>query len=251
MPRAKVDGSEVYCSMNGSGRSILFVHGSGCDHSLWEFQTQDLQKNFSVAAIDLNGHGLSAQREGDAMETYVDDVLAVIETLNEPVFLVGHSLGSAIVQTVALKKPKNLAGLGLIGAGAKLRVHPQILEMIDSDFPKAVELILNWSFLQPAKPELMQRAREQMLRNGQAVLGRDLRACDGFNMMDRLSEIAVPTLIVCGRHDQLTPVKYSEYLKSQLARSELQIIESVGHRVMEEKPTEFNRVLCNFAQSVS
>ena len=251
MPSAKVDGSDVYFSVNGSGRPIVFVHGSGCDHSLWEFQTHDLQKDFSVVAIDLNGHGQSARRDSDAMETYVQDVLATMDVLKEPVFLVGHSLGSAIVQSVALEKSKNLVGIGLIGAGAKLRVHPQILETIDNDFPKASELILNWSFMQPAKPELIQRAREQMIRNGQKMLSRDLRACDGFNVMDRLSEINVPTLVICGRQDQLTPVKYSEYLKNQIARSELQVIESAGHRVMEEQPAEFNRALRSFAQSVS
>ncbi len=246
MPRAKIDGSSIYYSIQSSGKPVLFVHGSGCNSSLWDDQVSALSNNFCTISIDLNGHGQSPLRDGDALQTYAQDVLGVIETLAEPCALVGHSLGSAIVQTVALAKPKKLGALVLLGAGAKLRVHPQLLETIESDFPKAIEMILNWSFHPSVKAELLQRARAQMIRNGQAMLSRDFRACDGFNVMNRLGEITLPTLLLCGQQDQLTPVKYSEFLKNQIAQSEFHIIENAGHRVMEEAAETLNDLLHRF-----
>jgi pimeloyl-ACP methyl ester carboxylesterase len=251
MPRVNVNGTEIAYSVAGTGPAAVFVHGSGCDGSLWYFQTQELTKHFSVVAIDLNGHGQSPLRAGNALESYVEDVLAVLDALSVSVLLVGHSLGSAVVQTIALRKPENVAAIGLIGAGAKLRVHPTIFETVDADFPKAVELILQWSFTQPVNPTLIERAREQMVRHGPVVLARDFRACDSFNVMERISEIALPTLIVCGRQDQLTPLKYSEHLKNQISRAELQVIDGAGHRVMEEQPASVNRALREFMRNRS
>ncbi len=252
MPTVKVNNSEVYFSLSGRGSKValLFVHGSGGDHTLWGFQRSGLRDEFSIAALDLNGHGRSPRREGDGLSTYTEDVLAVVNALKDPVFLIGHSLGGAVVLNVALQKPKNLAAIGLVGTGAKLRVHPQILELIQSDFQKAVDFILGWAFKENPDIKIYQKAREQMVRNGQAALWRDFTTCDGFNMMDKLSEITVPTLIVCGRQDKLTPVRYSEYLKNNILNAELRVIENAGHMVMLEQAGELNRVIRGFAHKL-
>lgn len=248
MPTVKVNNSEVYFSLSGrGGKALLFVHGSGADHTLWGFQRSKLREEFSMAALDLNGHGRSPRREGDGLETYTQDVLAVMGALKGPITLIGHSLGGAVVLNVALQKPKNLAAMCLIGTGAKLRVHPQILGLIQSDFEKAVDLILSWAFKENPDMKIYQKAREQMVRNSQATLWRDLSTCDAFNVMDRLSEIKVPALVVCGREDKLTPVKYSEYLKNNIANAELHVIEDAGHMVMLEQPEELSQMLRDFA----
>lgn len=248
MPTIKINSSEIYFSLSGRGGKIalLFVHGSGADHTLWGFQRSGLRDEFSIAALDLNGHGRSPRREGDGLATYTQDVLAVMGALKDPIFLIGHSLGGAITLNVALQKPQNLVAIGLIGTGAKLRVHPQILELIQSDFEKAVDFILSWAFKENPDRKVHQKARGQMLSNEQAALWRDFSTCDAFNVMDRLSKITVPALVVCGREDKLTPVKYSEYLKNNIRDAELHVIENAGHMVMLEQPKELNRVIRDF-----
>lgn len=250
MPTANVGGIEVYFQWGGRGQPLLFVHGSGADQTLWKHQHQALEGSHSVASLDLNGHGKSPRREGDGLTTYIQDTLAVMEALKEPVFLLGHSLGGAIVMSIALHKPKNLKAIGLIGTGAKLRVHPQILSKVATDFKDAVNVLLEWEFSQHAPMALHEWRREQILRNGQAALHRDLTTCDAFSAMDRLGEIDVPALVVCGRDDKLTPVKYSQYLKDQLRETRLEIMDGAGHDVMLEQPEALNHAIQEFAREL-
>lgn len=247
MPTITVSQKELYFAQAGQGQpALLFVHGAGGDHTIWGEQLRELAKDFSVIALDLNGHGRSPAREGDGLQTYVEDVLAVLNAFAQPTVLVGHSMGGAIALSVALQPPKNLVGLGLVGTGARLKVHPQILELCQTDFEKAVELVISWAFAEQADPALTDKARQQMRRNGQAALYRDFLSCSTFDVMHRLSEISVPTIAICGREDKLTPVKYSEYLQQNIPNAQLQIIERAGHMVMVEQPEAVTRVLKEF-----
>lgn len=247
MPTITVSQKELYFAQAGRGQpALLFVHGAGGDHTIWGEQLRELAKDFSVIALDLNGHGRSPAREGDGLQTYVEDVLAVLNAFAQPTVLVGHSMGGAIALSVALQPPKNLVGLGLVGTGARLKVHPQILELCQTDFEKAVELVISWAFAEQADPALTDKARQQMRRNGQAALYRDFLSCSTFDEMHRLSEISVPTIVICGREDKLTPVKYSEYLQQNIPNAQLQIIERAGHMVMVEQPEAVTRVLKEF-----
>lgn len=247
MPTVKVHQTELYFAQAGQGQpALLFVHGAGGDHTLWGQQLRDLAKDLSVAALDLNGHGRSPARAGDGLATYVEDVLAVLQALAMPTVIVGHSMGGAIALTAALQCPRNLIGLGLVGTGAKLKVHPQILELCQTNFEGAVELVVSWSFAEGTSSELVQRAQEQMRRNGQAALYRDFLSCSTFDVMSRLSEVSVPTIVICGREDKLTPVKYSGYLQQNIPDARLKVIERAGHMVMLEQPEALTQALQEF-----
>jgi pimeloyl-ACP methyl ester carboxylesterase len=78
----------------------------------------------------------------------------------------------------------------------------------------------------------------------------DFHACNGFDMMSRLGEIAVPTLVVTGDEDRLTPLKYGEYLATNIPGAVLKIIHGAGHLAMLEKPTEVNAVITAFLHSL-
>lgn len=251
MPTVTVHQTELYFAQAGQGHpALLFVHGAGGDHTLWGQQLRDLSKKFSVAALDLNGHGRSPARAGDGLTLYVEDVLAVLQTLAVPTVLVGHSMGGAIALTTALQRPKNLLGLGLVGTGARLKVHPQILELCQTNFEEAVKLVVSWAFAEGASAELVQKARDAMRRNGQAALYRDFLSCSTFDVMSQLSEISVPTIVICGREDKLTPVKYSEYLHTNIPNARLHVIERAGHMVMLEQPEALTQALRGFCEQL-
>lgn len=250
MPTIELDGSHLYFSLSGRGpQDILFVHGSGGDHTLWSYQIKGLRGAFSIAAVDLNGHGRSPFREGEGLATYTEDVLAVLERLSGRALLVGHSLGGAIALNVALHHPERIGGLGLIGTGARLRVLPELLELLQRDFEAAVDLILDWAFAGEPEPQFLAKAREQMHKNGQKALLRDLLTCNSFDVMDQLDRIRVPTLVICGREDRLTPVKYSEYLRDHIPNASLKVIEGAGHMVMLEQPEQLNQAIREFLTS--
>jgi pimeloyl-ACP methyl ester carboxylesterase len=85
-----------------------------------------------------------------------------------------------------------------------------------------------------------------MMKNPKEVIHADFYACDHFNFMGQLDRITVPTLILCGTDDALTPPKYSEYLSAEIRGSELVLIPDAGHLLMLEKPLETNRAIESF-----
>lgn len=239
--------SGIYYTTRGAGTPLLFVHGSGGDHTTWGFQMQDLSKDHQVVTLDLNGHGNSEFREGHGMPAYVQDVLDVISAVGQSVFLLGHSLGGAIAQQVALNHSDRLIAIGLIGTGAKLRVHPDILGGIDADFERTALEVAKWEFVDGADDSLIEAARDQIVRNGQAAFRRDFHTCNEFDVVERVSEIACPALVICGTEDKLTPVIYSEFLQSSIENSVLELTENAGHNVMLEQPAKVNDSIRRFA----
>lgn len=251
MANVLVEASPIYYVRRSRGRPLLFVHGAGADHTVWGVQLRRL-KMFQVSALDLNGHGQSPLRPSrDALAGYVADTVAVLNVLGPKALLAGHSLGGAVALSVALQDPAKIGGLVLIGTGAKLRVLPEVLQTVQSGFKAAVDLVTQMAFSPLAPEKFRIQARDQMLRNGPEALYRDFSACDRFDVMARLGEITVPTLIICGREDRMTPVKYAEFLRDHIPNAQLQIIEGAGHMVMREAAEQVNQLIKAFKISIS
>lgn len=232
-------------------RTLVFVHGSGGSRLHWNYQRQFFEKSYNVVVVDLPGHGEAGTAPETSVEAYVTHLLHLIRFLpGERFCLFGHSLGGAIVQAFTIFHPNDVEALGLVGTGARLRVLPTILEGLQDRFEETVVLINRYAFSQKSPPDLIQRGIQAMLRTSPEVLLGDLKACDRFDMMDRLGEIQVPTLVVCGRDDSLTPPKYAEFLADRIGEARLEIIDGAGHMVMIERPEEFNRKVLAFLQTL-
>jgi pimeloyl-ACP methyl ester carboxylesterase len=167
-------------------------------------------------------------------------------------------MGGAIALTLALRHPAWLAGLVLTGTGARLRVSPRLLELLRTDYPAAVEMIVRESLPPMSGPLTYKQKirlnglRRHILRTPQAVTLADYEACDRFDVMPRVGEIDVPTLCIVGTQDSMTPPKYSHYLHDHINGSRLEIIEGAGHMLPLEKPEEYNkRVLIFLGQIVN
>ena len=225
--------------------SMVFIHGAGANPSVWHFQT--IHFNGSVA-VELPGHpngpGLATINDyANAMEEEIERL-----QVRQPI-LVGHSMGGAIAIELALRK-KPLKGLVLVGTGARLRVRPEFLSLIEQNYEDAAKLIASWSVASSADPILVDRiARDLLMIKPKVTLG-DFRACDRFDSLDRIGKIVCRTLIVCGEDDRMTPRKYSEYLHQKIIGSKLAVVPGAGHGVMLEKHREFNQVLDAFLASL-
>jgi pimeloyl-ACP methyl ester carboxylesterase len=162
-------------------------------------------------------------------------------------------MGGAISLTLCLEAPHRVKGLVLVGSGAKLRVHPQILALTENDdlYQQATQLVTQWAFSASADSRLVELAQKRMGEVPAAVVHADFLACDNFDIMERLSEISVPTLVLCGVEDQMTPVKYSQYLHRHISHSQIVLIEGAGHMVMLEKPMEIARAIGGFLQNLN
>ena len=221
------------------------VHGSGYTQDSFRAQTEALP---DADALSLPGHP-----EGTALET-VGELAGWLERYLRwkragRAVVAGNSLGGAIAIEWALRYPADVAGLILIGTGARLRVSQQIFDLIDDDWPDGVEAVVDFALGPHAPPDLRNRAIGWHLSVGQRSTKADYVACSQFDVMDRLDEIAAPTLIVVGTEDRLTPVKFSRYLHEKIAGSELLEVEGAGHLVMAERPDIVNPAIAAFLKN--
>lgn len=249
MPQIKITNGEIFYAARRnelirSNAPLVFIHGAGANHLIWNGQLAAFAKIANTFALDLPGHGRSY---GAGRKSILEYALAVHEFLDalklERARLVGHSMGGAIAQTFALEFPERAAGLVLVGTGAKLRVAPQLLDGIKSDLKTTARVLVDHYFAENASAHLKEKSFAQLLKTGSDITYNDFAACDAFDVRERVKQITCPTLLLCGRFDKMTPPHYSEYLAQQIPHARLAIIENAGHMVMLEQPTAFNTAL--------
>lgn len=225
---------------------MVLLHGAGGSRLNWPGELRRLP-GAMVYTLDLPGHGRSSGQARDTIEGYAEDVVAFLDAAGiDQAVIVGHSMGGAIALTLALKHTSRVAGLALIATGARLRVAPAILEQIRSDFEGTLDTITGYAWSPEAPPALTELGRQRLREAGPDVLLGDLTACDHFDVMERLGGIDVPTLVIAGFADRLTPVKYARYLAERISGAQLAIVEGAGHMVMLEQPAEVAKVIQHF-----
>lgn len=182
-----------------------------------------------------------------SIDGYADWVAAEIGNRGwAPAAVCGHSMGGAMAQTLALRYPGLLGALVLVGTGARLKVLPNLLASLSSDYPAAVDSIMKMAFGPSAPASMLRKSARQMLRVPVGVTLGDFQACDRFDIRAEVERIRVPTLIICGSEDRMTPPRYAEFLKEKIPASKLVLIPGAGHMVMLEKPDEVNAALADF-----
>ncbi|HXZ43854.1 MAG TPA: alpha/beta hydrolase [archaeon] len=255
MPFIRVNGLAIHYGVGAPltparGPTVVFVHGAGGAQEQWRFQLRHLGSRWNVLAVDLPGHGASQGQGYRTIEGYRDFMQDLLDNLGmRDAVLVGHSMGGGIAQSFALAHPGRLAGVVLVGTGARLRVHPEILASIrGGDMEAAGRLISRWAYAQTALPATVAQGAEAFARNRASVLEGDFLACDAFDVMGKISAIRIPALVICGEDDRLTPVKYAQFLQREIPGATLATIPGAGHMAMLEKPVEFNRILAAFLE---
>jgi pimeloyl-ACP methyl ester carboxylesterase len=229
-----------------SEETLLFIHGAGGTHRHWGHQVHGLG-GVNRYSLDLPGHGRSDGEGQVSIAGYAEIIIQLLDALDlRSATLVGHSMGGAISQYLALEHPQRVDRLVLAGSGARLRVLPNLLEGLLQDFPATVEMMLGWAYAKDTAPDLVQLGREEWLENVPQVVYGDFSACDEFDVMNRLGEIRCPTLVLCGEDDQLTPPKYAHYLRDGIPGATLTVIPRAGHMVMVEQPELVNSAIEEF-----
>ncbi len=221
--------------------TLLFIHGAGGGQYTWIYQKAFFESEFNNIIIELPGHGASGGNGEEDIGRYAEHVLSFLRILDlSKVFLVGHSMGGAIVQKMALEFSDFIKGIILVGTGARLKVLPMILEGIRKDFEATVRSIVRFAYSRNTPSDMLERGVSDMLRCKPEVLYGDFLACDRFDIMNEVERIDLPTLILCGEEDELTPVKYSQFLQSKIKGSKLELFPKAGHMVMMESEKDFN-----------
>ncbi len=227
---------------------LILLHGAGGFHLSWPPHLRRIPSS-AVYAPDLPGHGQSPGDGRLMIEQYAEDMERFLHTLGlSNAVIAGYSMGSAIALMLALKHPARVRGLVLLSGGPRLSVSPVIKEGLSKPetFLSTVQLINDYSFDSSASPRLKELSTQRMAGTRQIVLYNDFLASDGFDVTDRLGEIKVPTLIICGEHDRMTPLRNSEILHTGIRNSRLEIVENAGHMAILERPDVITNLIAGF-----
>lgn len=252
MRTVPVGGSTVGYHDSGEreGKAVIFVHGSGGSSFSFTPVFEELKGKMRMLIPDLPEHGESGGVTPKSIGEYSQWVGSFLTAIGVSDFIiVGHSMGGAIAQHLALNKPQGLRGIVLISTGAKLKVHPKIFEGLKDDFGNFCRWLSGMVVGKNAPVELKDEILEQLMMTTPSVFLNDLRCCDAFDIRERLGEIDAPALIIAGTEDVLTPLCCAEYLAQNIRNATLKIINSTGHSPVLEAPGIVNGAILEFVAS--
>jgi len=247
---------KIACWTGNSGEgdreiSLLFIHGSGSNHSMWSHQYAKLRKRYNIFALDLPGHGRSSGSGENKVENYAR---AVKDLLNElklarPV-IIGHSLGAAIALQMSLLYPQEIAGIVPVGGGITMPVNPLVFAGLKTNPAETIDLICKFSLAKENREKLLAPLQKSLAQANIEVLQGDLAACDVLDLTAEIAKINIPVFVICGDNDKMTPPGLSEELQARVAGAKLCLIAGAGHMPMLEKPDTFNGELIKFVEGL-
>jgi 3-oxoadipate enol-lactonase len=257
------DGTRIHYEVTGRiGRTpVLMIQGLGASKNAWNLQRIAMATRFRCISFDNRGAGRSDKpTEPFTLEQMADDAIAVLDAAEiETAHVVGASMGGVISQIVAVKYPHRVRSLTLVCTAC--RNHPWRQELLQS-WAKTAEQkgmievgkeAAQWvmsprSFrrLVPAftwmGPLAALRPRHSFVSQIHAIL--DTRE----DLVDQLSKITAPTMVIVGNQDILTPRGDSEEIAERIPNSELVVISGAAHGLMMEHSATFNKILIEFLQ---
>ncbi len=275
MPMAPVNDGQIYYEEAGTGEAIILLPGLGHDHTYYA-KTAPLLSSFGrVVTVDPRGLGQSSEsKSGYSVEAWADDVVRLIEHLGAPrAHLVGSSLGACVAMQAALDAPPRVASLTLVAGFAELdralemnfRMRLRMLD--DSGLSDALAMHISmWtlgrSFLdtdegRAAMERLFASVKRNSVERYKTFINTILRfgRCDPDQagqpkLTARLGDIRVPTRVIVGEQDILTPVSLSKRMADRIKGAEFCVVPECGHITFTEKPRETAALIEEFLRRV-
>jgi 3-oxoadipate enol-lactonase len=249
----------------GTGPVVVLLHGFPLSKEMWQHQLEALAAGHRVIAPDLRGHGESPAPEGAyTMDAMADDVVELLDRLEitQPVVLGGLSMGGYVALSLALRHPERVRGLLLIDTraaadtpeAAKLREETarnvlqsgNALSMIETMIPR----LFGKTTLEkhPGRIEPMLAVMERTSAQGVAGALRGMAVRP--DRRGDLGAIAVPTLVMVGQDDVISPPSEAREIAAALPRAQLEVIPAAGHLAPYENPAAANAAILRFLEGL-
>jgi pimeloyl-ACP methyl ester carboxylesterase len=249
-----VNGVETFVATGGrqfdlSLPTIVLLHGAGFDHTTWALHSRWFAHHgHGVLAPDLPGHGRSNGAPLRTIAEMADWTAALLDAAGAArARLVGHSMGSLIALETAARHPARVSALDLIGTAAAMTVGPDLLRAAEASDHSAVDMVSIWGLGFQAElggslaPGMWMHSGAQRVleRCRPGVLFNDLSACNSYQgALAAAAQITVPTTIILGERDMMTPARAGKALAAALSNSRTVVLSGAGHMMMAERPDE-------------
>jgi pimeloyl-ACP methyl ester carboxylesterase len=232
---------------------VVLIHGVGGMHLFWPPPIRRLP-GYRVYALDLPGHGKSNQGGGlQSVDAYAEHIVTWMEAvhLHRAIF-VGHGMGAGIALALSTHYSERVLGLSLISSGVRFNIPHDLLADASgtATFHKAVENLVSCSFGPDVPENSVVFFAERLREVRPSVLYGDLLACDCFDYTEKLPDLRVPTLILSGDQDRITPLRYSQLMAQIIPDAVLQVVPKAGHMVMLEQPDMVAKYLMVFLTQI-
>ena len=251
---------------NGPGPVVVLLHGFPLDRSMWRYQVETVGSMYRVITPDLRGHGETAAPEGIyPIEDMAGDVIDTLDALRitEPIVLGGLSMGGYVALALAVRHPKRLRALMLMDtkaeadtpdAAAQREVQARQVEA-SGDVGAVASAMLPRLFA-PAtlelRPEVVATVDERMRRASPLGLAGALRGMAGRpDRTGDLGRITMPTLVLGGTADAITPPAGMRRLAESLPNARYVEVPDAGHLAPLENPAVVNRAILEFLGSLA
>ena len=241
------------------GSPVVFIHGFPFSHSAWEPQMKALPHHFRAITYDVRGHGESEVGDGQySIEFFVDDLIALMDHLViSRAVLCGLSMGGYIALRAIERHPERVSALILCDTRSeadtdegKVKRSATVLAVKTKGVAAFAEDFVKLVFAEETfetNPLLIASIKEMIEANPPlGICGTALALAGRTDTTKALASIKVPTLIIVGEHDRLTPPDAARAMQTRIAGSELQIIPHAAHLSNLENSAEFNKHLVGF-----
>ncbi len=258
-----VERGAIFYEVAGAGPGVALVHAGIADHRMWDDQFPVFAERFRVVRHDHRGFGASSTPDGPySLRADLDAVLHAVGI--ERVHLIGTSMGGGVVLDYALDYPEKVASLVLVGSGLggsqpsealreRWRAINEVFARDGLDAANELELQLWIDGVGRTSGEVDPAVRERVRVMNRAVLAREAANDEGGEpqrldppAIERLYEIAVPTLVIVGDRDVPDILANAERLVAGIAGARKVVLPGVAHLPPMECPAEFNRLVLDF-----
>ena len=239
----------------GDATPIVFLHGVGSDKSVWHPQLEHFAAERRTIAFDYPGYGDSDPAPaGTTRDDYAEAIHSAMHELNvERAHICGLSLGGVVAVALCHAVPNHCASLILADTFA---VHPDGQAITNrslaasADLRAMAEARVDVLLAQPADPAVRSEVVETMAKIAPAAYRVGAEAVWLADQRDRAAAIRVPTLVICGAEDRVTPPALSDELTDLIPGARYELIEGAGHLSNLERPVEFNTLVGAFVRDV-
>lgn len=247
---------------HGRGDSVVFLHGFPLDRRIWQAQLAALSDHHRVLAPDFTGFGRSVNNEPFTIESLASNIHTFVEQLGaKPCVLVGLSMGGYVALAYAKHYPDDLRGLILVDTKAEAdnvqqkEGRAKMIELAKSQGAMAVAEQMMPKMLAPgtqqSRPEVVKSLRRIMEDCNPQTIQYALAAMrDRPDRSGELASIKVPTLVIVGEADAITPPEGAEKMAGAIPGAKLEIIRGAGHMSPMEQPEQVSHAMQRFLSSL-